>query len=165
MKRSITMSVGALVLSQFLASTVLAEPKCFTTGPLENAAERSSTSFWVKVLNNNSNDAVKANVVAFNLNGQKTPINIGVPEFEVAPLSSSYIVIEGLGVEFTVEVQVDNGEPVTSNTLLGGFGKDASGNLVSAHRLVHSEWTRITCEAFGSTCTWGSQNPHCATVK
>jgi hypothetical protein len=37
MKRLITMSVGALVLSQFLASTALAAPECFTTGPLENA--------------------------------------------------------------------------------------------------------------------------------
>lgn len=97
MKRAITMSVGALVLSLFLASTALANSKCFSTGPLENAAETetatASTAFTVKILNNDNEDDVDANIVAFRFldsNGEepRRKMFIEATSVEIPPLSS-----------------------------------------------------------------------------
>ena len=79
MKRSITMSVGALVLSQLLAFTALATPKCYSTGPLEE--ENSGTAeFFVKVLNS----SIPTGLRPWHL-GTKTRNPVGVCPCRLAP--------------------------------------------------------------------------------
>jgi hypothetical protein len=145
MKRSITMSVGALVLSQLLAFTALATPKCYSTGPLEEA-DSGAVVFFVKVLNNDKDDNVQAKIVAFDLDGQK--IILQEASLEVDPLSSAF---REIGVERTdeFEVQVKLDGKAADKSLLGGFAKDGNNEPVSALRLVHSEWTEIECKDFG----------------
>lgn len=55
-------------------------------------------------------------------------------------------------------MSVENGDSDNNNNdinnnhiivLISGWGKDTDGNLIAAHRLVHSEWVRINCETFG----------------
>ena len=151
MKRAITMSVGALVLSLFLASTAMTTPKsdddseCYSTGPLEEAGSGIAT-FWVKVLNNDKDDNVQAKIVAFNLDGTK--IIHQEASLEVNPQSSSFVVLQvGGTAEYEVQVKLDG--KAADNSLLGGFAKNAKDELVAAHRLVHSEWTEIECKDFG----------------
>ena len=151
MKRSITMSVGALVLSQLLAFTALATPKCYSTGPLEE--ENSGTAeFFVKVLNNSKDDNVKAKIVAFDLDGQK--IIVQEERLEVDPLSSAFVVLQVGGTD-QFEVQVKLHGEAADKSLLGGFAKGANGEPISALRLVHSEWTEIDCKDFGLGSTGG----------
>jgi hypothetical protein len=145
MKRSITMSVGALVLSQFLALTAMATSysKCYSTGPLEEE-DSGINAFFVKVLNNDKYDDVKAKIVAYDLNGEKTIIQ--EESLEVGPQSSGFVVLEVQGTdEYEVQVKLDG--KAADKSLLGGFAKDEKDKLVAAHRLVHSEWTEIECPA------------------
>jgi hypothetical protein len=145
MTRSMTMSVGALVLSQLLAFTAMATPKCYSTGPLEEENSGIAT-FFVKVLNNDKDENVQAKIVAFDLDGRKRILR----EFTgaLAPLSSDFLVLEVGGTdEYEVQVKLD-GE-AADNSLLGGFAKNEDNKLVAAHRLVHSEWTVIDCKDFG----------------
>lgn len=145
MKRAMTMSVGALVLSQLLAFTAMAAPKCYSTGPLEEENSGIAT-FFVKVLNNDKHENVQVKIVAFDLDGLK----IILREFAgtLDPLSSNFLVVEVGGTdEYEVQVKLDG--KAADNTLLGGFAKNAKDELVAAHRLVHSEWTKIDCEDFG----------------
>ena len=145
MKRSITMSVGALVLSQLLAFTAMATPKCYSTGPLE-AQDSEIDTFFAKVLNNHKDDNVKAKIVAFSLNGTKEILQEEI--LEVGPQSSDFVELDVEGtVEYEVQVKLDG--KAADKTLLGGFAKNENGELVAAHRLVHSEWTEIECKGFG----------------
>jgi len=147
-----TLSVGALVLSQLLAFTAMAAPKCYSTGPLEQQ-DSGIVTFWVKVLNNDKEETVQATIVAFDLDGPKRILR----EFTgaLAPLSSDFLVLEVGGTdEYEVQVKLD-GE-AADDSLLGGFAKNEDNQLVAAHRLVHSEWTAIDCEDFGlATATDG----------
>jgi hypothetical protein len=107
MKRAITMSVGALVLSLFLASTAMATPKCYSTGPLEQAGSGIAT-FFVKVLNNDKDDNVQAKIVAFDLDGAK--IILVETSLEVGPQSSDFYVLQVAG---TAEYEVQGVLPVS----------------------------------------------------
>ena len=149
MKRSMTMSVGALFLSQLLAFTALATPKCYSTGPLEEEGSGVAI-FFVKVLNNDQDNNVEAEIVAFDLNGNK--VILQQESFEVGPLSSDFAELEvGGTAEYEVQVKLDG--RAADKSLLGGFAKDENEELVAAHRLVHSEWTKIECEDFGLEST------------
>jgi hypothetical protein len=157
MKRSITMSVGALVLSQLLAFTALAAPKCYSTGPLEEEDSGTET-YFVKVLNNGQDDNVEAMIVAFDLNGQKTILQ--EEGFLVGPLASDFREIGVGGTdEFEIQVMLDGMTAdkvvhgMADKVLLGGFAKAENGEPVSALRLVHSEWTKIECQDFGLEST------------
>jgi hypothetical protein len=143
LKRSITMSVGALVLSQLLAFTAMATPKCYSTGPLEEQGSGIVT-FFAKVLNNDKDDSVRAKIVAFDLNGMKTIVE--EESLEVNPQSSDFVTLE-VGDTAEYEVQVKLYGTAADKSLLGGFAKNENGELVAAHRLVHSEWTEIECPA------------------
>jgi hypothetical protein len=158
MKRSITMSVGALVLSQLLAFTALAAPKCYSTGPLEEEDSGTET-YVVEVLNNGQGDNVEAMIVAFDLNGQKTILQ--EEGFLVGPLASDSREIGVGGTEaFEIQVMLDGMAAdkyvhgmAADKVLLGGFAQAENGEPVSALRLVHSEWTKIECQDFGLEST------------
>jgi hypothetical protein len=148
-------SIGAFVLSQSLASMALAsgfETACYSTGPLENEVTTPSATFTTTVLNNDHDDAIVATIVTYDLNGMllsgpKLLNDVTLPSLFVAPLSStSYSVDTTVKNRYEVQVKVI-GKDVGS-TLLGGFGTDAADELVSSHRLVHSEWTKIECLDF-----------------
>lgn len=145
MKRLMTMSVGALVLSQFLAFAAMATPKCYSTGPLEEEGSEIVV-FFAKVLNNDPDHDVEAKIVAFDLNGEK--LILQREKLEVGPLSSAFTEL-GVGGTAEYEVQVKLDGRAADNSLLGGFAKDDNEELVAAHRLVHSEWTKIDCKVFG----------------
>jgi hypothetical protein len=156
MKRSITMSVGALVLSQLLAFTALAAPnsKCYSTGPLVEEGSGAET-YVVQVLNNGQDGNVEAMIVAFDLNGQKTILQ--EEGFLVGPLASDSREIGVGGTEaFEIQVMLDGmaadkyvHDMAADNVLLGGFATTDDGEPVSALRLVHSEWTEMECQDFG----------------
>jgi hypothetical protein len=157
MKRSITMSVGALVLSQLLAFTALAAPKCYSTGPLTQE-DPATDDYVVEVLNNGEDDTVEAVIVAFDLDdGPKTMLG-AAQVLLVDPLHADDVVISDLGEIMTFEIQVKldgmaedkfmHGKPadnVLDNVLLGGFAENGESEAL---RLVHSEWTEIDCQDF-----------------
>jgi hypothetical protein len=148
MKHSVTVSIGAIVLSQFLASSVLADTKCYTTGPLENFVPTQTVEYLVKVLNNGDDDEVNARVVLFALNGTKT--HVQTESFKVEELSSGFATLNTTGLlQYEVQVKLDDEQ--LQHVYLGGFGKDTNGELVAAHRLVNSEWSSLSCGRFGDT--------------
>jgi hypothetical protein len=146
---------GILGLSQSFPSQALAASQelCYSTGPIENAFQVSglpgqSETVFVKVLNN-SNNNVDAEVLVFSLDGAKR-LNFS-DEFPVGPQSSAFRNVS-VADKFQFEVQVElQGAGLEVNpdkkpsVLLGAFGKDKNGNLVAAHRVVHSEFTKIPC--------------------
>lgn len=158
MKRSIATYAGMLAatyagilgLSQSFPSQALAASQelCYSTGPLENAVPERSQTVFLKVLNN-SNNNVDAEVLVFSLDGAKH-LNFS-DEIPVGPQSSNFTTASvGDKVQFEIQVELQGaGLEVNPDkkpsVLLGAFGKDENGNLVAAHRVVHSEFTKIPC--------------------
>jgi hypothetical protein len=72
---------------------------------------------------------------------------------ELDPLSSGFVVLAVAETdEFEVQVKLDG--KAADKSLLGGFAKLENGELISALRLVHSEWTEIECKDFGLGSTY-----------
>ena len=138
MKRSLMIQLGVFSVSLFLSAAALADTSCqFSTGPLENAGAMS-TQVFVKVLNNNEADPVTATIQVFGLDGTKTPIG-NDQTLTVSPTASSFAVIEPLEVaEFVVEIDIVT-QGLAELALVSVWGKDSNGQLVGAHRVVHSE--------------------------
>jgi hypothetical protein len=137
---------GILSLSQSFSSQALAageESLCYSTGPLENEPSQSEVVF-IKVLNN-SDKTVKVEVVVFDLNGLKE-VNFA-DETQIDAKSSAFATVDVADkAQFEIQVELKGAEPNT--VLLGAFGKKTENNnltLVAAHRVVHSEWTKIPC--------------------
>lgn len=150
MKRSIMVSIGAFVLSQSLASMALAtgfEAACYSTGPLDNEVTTPSDMFTTTVLNNDHDDGILATIVTYDLNGIKLLNDVTLPPgLFIGSLSSESYSVDTSGKN-RYEVQVKVIGKDVGSTLLGGFGTTAD-ELVSSHRLVHSEWTKIECRDF-----------------
>lgn len=106
----------------------------YSTGPVENAAGNASISGWVKVLNNNEAEPVEVFTRLFRLNGEKQ--EVASTTFLVPPLNSEFHVfnLEGMG-QYEIQVRVNPNR----NTLVSIWGKDADGNLSTAHRFLPGE--------------------------
>jgi hypothetical protein len=162
MKRSIMMYVGILGLSQFLASAALAAGTslCYSTGPIENDIFPLGTGqgtfaeeVFVKVLNNSPSNDVTARILVSKLDGPK--INIFDESFSLTPQVSDFRIVDitsrpdiGDIVQYEVQVELTGATP--DEALLGASPLTSSGTeQVAAQRLVHSEWTKISCSQFG----------------
>ncbi len=124
----------------------------FSTGPLENevvfGAESHTVSqtAWTKVLNNHPCQKVYATILVFALDGRKVLLHHTI--LAVAPRASGFDVADVSGAnEFEVQVAIWPRRDADA-VLLSVFGKDETGALVAAHRLVHQELTPIHELAF-----------------
>jgi hypothetical protein len=143
MKRSLMIQLGVFSVFLFLSAAALADTSCqFSTGPLENQVglrERDiSTRVFVKVLNNNAADPVTATIQIFGLDGTKTQISNQT--LTVPPTASRFADIQLPPIVFEFVVEIDIVTPgLAELALVSVWGKDSGGQLVGAHRVVHSE--------------------------
>ena len=115
--------------------------KVFSTGPLENQNNPDTLTqvAWVKILNNDENDATNVHIKVFSLNGAK--VLVGEARFAVPPVSSMFRTFNvGNTVEYEVQIQLQEEK---DDVLISVFGKSANNNLVAAHRALHSELNKI----------------------
>ncbi len=106
----------------------------FTTGPMENAASNSALSVLVKILNNNTEDALTAEITLYGLDGAKEQISSVT--LSVPSLSSDYTSFQVDFIkEYEIQIEVDRDEAA----LISVWGVDSEANLIAAQRLVHTE--------------------------
>lgn len=109
----------------------------YSTGPVENAVNTFtlpgiSRTFFVKALNNGERSA-RVQIRLFRLNGTK--VLRDTRTFTLAPGTSTFRVLNvSQLLQFEVQIKTDS-----DKVLLSGWGKNASGILVAAHRFAHEE--------------------------
>lgn len=109
-----------------------------TTGPIENTGNQpaNATNVRVKILNL-TGGTLTGVVRVFRLNGTRhlistTPFSVGA--------NASTFVTRGLGNSAQYEVEI---APNQTGGLYSVYGRTASGVIITAQRLVHSELTEI----------------------
>ncbi|WP_440116658.1 hypothetical protein [Paenibacillus sp. QZ-Y1] len=109
----------------------------YSTGPVENAINLAtvpgeSRTFFAKAVNNGRSTA-QVRVRLYRLNGAK--VLISTVTFTLAPGASSFRVLNVANlVQFEVEFTTNS-----KHVLVSGWGKNASGRLVAAHRYSPTE--------------------------
>ncbi|MGR6835227.1 hypothetical protein [Syntrophomonas erecta] len=120
--------------------------KLYSTGPVENAAANAAISTWVKVLNNNRNKEVTADITVYSLNGnKKTLFSVSLI---IPPNSNEYEVFDITGIlQYEVQILLSQND----NVLVSVWGKDADANLLASHRFVPSELTLLSTSTIPKT--------------
>lgn len=119
----------------------------YSTGPVENAINLStvpgeSRTFFAKAVNNGSSTA-KVRIRLFRLNGEKTLVRSVI--FTLAPGASGFRVLNVANlVQFEVEFTTNS-----KHVLVSGWGKNASGRLVAAHRFSPTELAKKRIKKHG----------------
>jgi hypothetical protein len=112
----------------------------YSTGPVENAINIStlpgeSRTFLVKAVNNGLSSA-RVKIQLFRLNGKK--VLVATRTFTLAAGSSDYRVLNVAQLfQFEVQIKTDS-----KKVLVSGWGKNASGRLVAAHRYTPEEFAK-----------------------
>lgn len=113
----------------------------YSTGPVENAIGNFGTpgesrSFFVKALNNGHKTA-RVKILLYRLNGSK--VLVETRTFTLPAKSSNFRVLNVANLlQFEVQIKTDS-----RNVLVSGWGKNAKGRLVAAHRFVQEELSKI----------------------
>lgn len=109
----------------------------YSTGPVENAINVAllpgeSRTFFVKAVNNGPSSA-KVEIKLFRLSGTK--VLIDTRTFTLAAGSSTFRILNvSQLLQFEVQIKTDS-----KDVLVSGWGKNASGRLVAAHRYTPEE--------------------------
>lgn len=112
----------------------------YSTGPLNNLAFRNkivSKNIIINAAHRGRNDQEKVHVKVFALNGRRRLI--ASLSFVVGPLSSAIKIID-VSKAKAYEVQFSSSD---RDILFAVFGISPKNKYVAAHRVVHSELTRI----------------------
>ncbi|MFB8372254.1 hypothetical protein ACWIE6_00470 [Paenibacillus taichungensis] len=127
----------------------------YSTGPVENAINTAtvpgeSRTFFAKAVNNGSSNAT-VRVRLFRLNGAKALVSTFT--FTLAPGSSSFRVLNVANlVQFEVEYTT-----TSKHVLVSGWGKNATGRLVAAHRFSPTELAK---KSFGKYSKHSKHSKH-----
>ncbi|MGM1048226.1 hypothetical protein SAMN05661091_4708 [Paenibacillus uliginis N3/975] len=109
----------------------------YSTGPVENAINVAtlpgeSRTFFVKAVNNGQSSA-RVEIKLFRLNGSK--VLVDTRTFTLAAGSSAFRVLNvSQLLHFEVQIRTDS-----THVLVSGWGKNASGRIVAAHRYTPEE--------------------------
>ncbi|WP_158702746.1 hypothetical protein [Paenibacillus faecalis] len=109
----------------------------FSTGPVENAINVTtlpgeSRTFFVKAVNNGRTSA-RVQIRLFRLNGEK--VLVATRTFTLAPGSSAFRVLNVAQLaQFEVQIRTNS-----RHVLVSGWGKNAAGRIVAAHRYTPEE--------------------------
>lgn len=118
----------------------------YSTGPIENSmgtTTQISSQVFAKVLNHNTNDFATVGVRVFRLDVNQRQF-IGSASITVGPKSSDFSVIPlPLNtLEYEVLFVIDtNANP--NLVLVSSWGKNASGEIIAAQRMVHEEMYKL----------------------
>ncbi|MFB5676306.1 hypothetical protein ACE3NQ_07895 [Paenibacillus terreus] len=113
----------------------------YSTGPVENAvgnvgAPGESRTFFVKALNN-GHKAARVKILLYRLNGSK--VLVETRTFTLPAQSSNFRALNVANLlQFEVQIKTDS-----PRVLVSGWGKNAKGRLVAAHRFVQEELIKI----------------------
>lgn len=111
----------------------------FSTGPIENEGNQpaNATNVRVKVLNRTAG-ALNGVIRVFRLNGTRTQIAASL--FNANANSSTFVTLNFPVATFQYEVVI---EPNQTGGLFSVYGRTASGVIITAQRVLHSELTMV----------------------